>query len=46
MRAHSLTEHVPHIAGALLVESYKRYIGALVLKHPQLAHLDVTQIWV
>jgi hypothetical protein len=46
MRAHNLTEHVPQIAGALLVGAYKGDIGALVREHPQLAHLDGTQLWV
>ncbi len=46
MRAHSLTEHVPQIAGKLLVDLYKGDVEALVREHPQLAHLDGTHLWV
>lgn len=46
MRAHSLIQHVPQIAGKILADSYKGDIEALVREHPQLAHLDGTQLWV
>jgi hypothetical protein len=46
MRAHSLVEHVPQIAGKLLVDTYKRDIEALVREHPQLVNLSGSQLWV
>lgn len=46
MTAHSLTEHVPQIAGKLLVDIYKGDVEALVGEHPQLSQLNGPQLWV